>query len=142
MSKQNWRNQRRKRQPRCRGQSLVEFALVILPLVLLLVGVVSMSFTMYTAIVVNQAAQRGVDVAAQIAGDGEMVQQTISSSLHTFFVFGDFGYTVTPAQANFNEEITVAVTYLPPLRVLFWEFQLPEVAATRTCELDRSWINP
>lgn len=133
---------RRLRQSHRKGQSLVEFALVITPLVLLVVGLVSVSFTMYTAIVVNQAAQRGADTAAQIAGDGETVRIVIGDALHTFFVFGDFSYTVTPAEANFNQEITVAVTYLPPLKVLFWEFQLPPVSATRTCELDRSWVNP
>lgn len=61
------RTSRSTRRPRSRGQSLVEFALVIPVFFLLLAGVMDFGFMLYSRMTIINAAREGARVAAQTA---------------------------------------------------------------------------
>jgi len=131
-------NKRRAQRPP-RGQALVEFAAVIGVLIMLLYGITTTALALYNYSATATAAQAGAREAAIQGGNAPQVNQAIHDAFLGLMVTGAYTYSVTPAEAHVLDPITVRVTYLVPVRVVFWEFLLPEVTAVRNSEIDADW---
>ncbi|MEO8457789.1 MAG: TadE/TadG family type IV pilus assembly protein [Chloroflexota bacterium] len=99
----------RKNEKRELGQALVEFALII-PLFLLLVfAIVDFGMGFYSWITVTNAAREGARVGA-VGADSATIQQRVrdtAGSLNN----SNLTITVTNAQGNSGEEVSVGVVY-------------------------------
>ncbi|SEB79890.1 TadE/TadG family type IV pilus assembly protein [Paenibacillus sp. GP183] len=87
-----------------RGQSVVEFALILPIFLLLLVGMLEFGRILYWQTIVNEAAREAARVVA-LTGDRTQAAPAIVN-------FGTFpAPTVTPSRLVFRQPITVTVTY-------------------------------
>jgi len=108
-----------------RGQSLVEFALVIPILVALMVGIFQFSLALMAKNVMTSAAREGARVSAA-GGDGEAeAYRVLNSAVIPAMV------TVTPAAFEHGPVIAV-VTYEFPLSVPFYRTGTISLNATAT----------
>ena len=89
-----------------RGQSIVEFALVVPLLLLLLVGIIEFGRLWMTMNVLTGAAREGVRVAAVTAPDEDRVINTVQNYLISANLSGS---TITVSGPNSFSEVTVTV---------------------------------
>lgn len=89
-----------------RGQSIVEFALVVPLLLLLLVGIIEFGRLWMTMNVLTGAAREGVRIAAVTAPDEDRVINTVQNYLISANLSGS---TITVSGPNASSEVTVTV---------------------------------
>jgi len=91
-----------------RGQSLVEFALVVPLLILMLMGIMECGRIFNEALVVTAAAREGARAAAVGASDATVIAAAsqAAASVNT----GKLLVTVTPSIRVGGQEVTVTVT--------------------------------
>lgn len=129
----------RKRSRAVRGQTLIEFALVIGIIAILAIGIAEGYFVFRAYTSASDAAEVGAETAAIFGGDVPEIQTAIESSLRGDFVTLPFTYTVTPAQARVGDPIVVRVRLTEPLRFIFGSIQLKAAQALRYSERDFGW---
>ena len=95
-----------------KGQSLVEFALVLPILVLILFSMIEFGRLWETMNVLTSAAREGVRAAATTAPDANQVQIAAQNILTAANVNGANVVVVGP-DANLNVTVTVQVNYVP-----------------------------
>jgi Flp pilus assembly protein TadG len=95
-----------------RGQSLVEFALVLPLLILILMGIIELGRLWETANILTSAAREGARVAAVTSPNARMVQTAAQNVLTAGNIAGA---TVSISGPNSAREVTVTVqmTYVP-----------------------------
>jgi Flp pilus assembly protein TadG len=91
-----------------RGQSLVEFALVLPIFIIMLFGIIEFGRLWETVNVVTSAAREGARVAAVTLPDPAQVNSAAQNVLQAGNIAGA---TVTVAGPNANSEVTVTVTF-------------------------------
>ncbi len=96
-----------------RGQSLVEFALVVPVFVTILFGIIEFSRMFETMNVVTSAAREGARVAAVTAPDGSQVQSAAQSVLNAGGVGGNATITVGGPGSGNMVTVTVSINYTP-----------------------------
>jgi len=111
-----------RRNRRRRGIAAVEFALVAIPLFLLLIGLIDYGFLFLAAQQVTQAARSGVRAAIVADATNESVQNAITASLAAAGIT-TFTYTPTPSDvsavapgAPIEIELTVPTSQLDLIR--------------------------
>jgi len=120
-----------------RGAAAVEFALVIIPLILLVFGTVEFGVLMYNQQVITNASREGAraGIVAQTprvtSGEISTVVNTYTTShLITFGAANTPVTTVNAAGAGFGDDLTVNVTYQYSFLVI--PNFVPGIAALRT----------
>lgn len=127
-----------------RGQALLEFALVILPVMLLLLGIVHGHFVFRAYTALGEAAEMGAETAAIFGRDGPEVTKAIEASLRGDMVDLDFDYRVTiigadPSCAHVGDLMVIEVSYTEPLRFVFLDITPKPQRALRFAERDCEW---
>lgn len=129
-----------------RGQALLEFALVIVPAVLLFLGIVHGYFVFRAYTALGEAAEVGAETAAVFGRNCEQVGQAIAASLRGNMVRLPFTYTVAigndwpPREcAQVGDPIVVTVAYTDPLRFVFFDITPAPQRALRFAERDCEW---
>jgi Flp pilus assembly protein TadG len=89
-----------------KGQSIVEFALVVPVLLLIVMGVIEFGNLLMNVNVLTGAAREGVRVAAVTNPDVDQVTSTVSNYLTSANIHGA---TITTAGPNANNEVVVTV---------------------------------
>lgn len=124
------------------GQALVEFALIVVPLVLLVLGIVHGYFVFRAYTALGDAAEVGAETAAIFGGDCPQVAQAIEASLEGDFVRLPYTYTVVlpessePGCARVGDPVLVQIAYTEPLRFLFFDLKPKPQRALRFAERD------
>jgi Flp pilus assembly protein TadG len=95
-----------------KGQSLVEFALVLPILILLLFGMIEFGRLWETMNVMTSAAREGARVAATTTPDVNQVNNTVTNVLNAANI-NNPNITVTGPDANQNVIVTVQINYIP-----------------------------
>jgi Flp pilus assembly protein TadG len=94
------------------GQSLVEFTLVLLPLLLILFGIIELGVVMFDKITVIQDAREAVRLAAVNDASGKtLLADAPSGSSVTFTCATDPNSGNAAGQYNVGDMITAHVTY-------------------------------
>jgi Flp pilus assembly protein TadG len=96
-----------------RGQSVVEFALVVPLLLLIILGIVEFSRMFETLNVLTSAAREGARVAAVTAPDVGRAQTAARNVLTAGNVTETPSISVSGPNANSEITVTVRVTYTP-----------------------------
>ena len=91
-----------------KGQSMVEFALVLPILLLLLLGIMEFGFLFHEYLVVTHAAREGARDAALGATDAEVT--TVAKNAAADINKGQMTVTITPATRVRGNSVTVKVT--------------------------------
>ncbi len=123
------------------GQALVEFALVILPVMLLVLGIVHGYFVFRAYTALGEAAEVGAETAAVLGRDGPEVKKAIEMSLRGDMVGLSYTYQVHIAGGNSScahvgDPIVVEVSYTEPLRFVFLDITPKPQRALRFAERD------
>ena len=108
-----------------RGQSLIEFAVVIGVVVILAIGAIQSLYAFYLTRQVRAAAEEIADLAAVHGGDSDPVRQAIPGILRHHGLdqeLADVG--VEPTLAHYLDPITVTLTYEVSVR-FYGLFDLP-----------------
>lgn len=99
-----------------RGAVMVEFALVLLLLLLILFGTIEFGWVFFTKAVVTNASREGARLAVTPSADDGAVKERVQSYLGNFFLTGTLTIDVepsvsTPPIAASGEPVTVTVSY-------------------------------
>jgi Flp pilus assembly protein TadG len=97
---------RRERDDRCKGQAVVEFALIVTLLIIIVLGVFEFGRLWMTMNVLSGAAREGVRIAAVTDPDPALVMSAVENVLEAANITGA---TVTTQGPNSNNEVTVTV---------------------------------
>lgn len=131
-----------------RGQALVEFAFVVVAVVLIMLGIVHGYFVFRAYAALGDSAEVGAQTAAIFGGDVPQVGEAIDRSLRGDFVSLPYTYTVIlpdaqpgdlPGQAHVGDRIIVRVAYTAPLRFVFFDVTPKPQQALRFAERDYGW---
>jgi Flp pilus assembly protein TadG len=96
-----------------KGQSVVEFALVVPILILLLFGIIEFGRIYETINVITSAAREGARVAAVTAPNGSAVNSAVNAVLQAGQVAGPATITIAGPNAASQITVTVQVQYVP-----------------------------
>ena len=129
------------------GQALVEFALVAVPVVLLMLGIIHGYFVFRAYAALGEAAEVGAETAAVFGEDCRQVAEAIEASLRGDMVSLSYTYNVHIYDANGEEvscarvgdRIVVEVAYTEPLHFVFFDITPPPQRALRFAERDCGW---
>lgn len=130
-----------------RGQALVEFALVAVPAVLLMLGIIHGYFVFRAYAALGEAAEVGAETAAVFGVDCRQVAEAIEASLRGDMVPLSYEYKVNIYSASgaetfcaqVGDRIVVEVAYTEPLRFVFFDITPPPQRALRFAERDCGW---
>lgn len=131
-----------------KGQALVEFAMVVIPFILLLMGIVHGYFVFRAYTALGDAAEVGAETAAIFGGEVPEVGEAIQSSLDGDWVRMPYVYQVIlpdaqpgdpPGQAHVGDRIIVQVEYTAALRFVFFDVTPRPQQALRFAERDYGW---
>lgn len=97
-----------------KGQSMVEFALVLPIMLLLLLGIMEFGFIFHEYLVVTHAAREGARDASLGATDAEVRTLVLTAAAN--INRGQMLITISPASRVRGASVTVNVTNLVPIR--------------------------
>ncbi len=92
-----------------KGQSLVEFALLIPLLILILMAIIEFGFIFNAYITISNASREGARLGSLGGTDAAVTERVADTTDH--LNQGDMTVTVTPATRNRGDMITVEVNY-------------------------------
>ena len=96
-----WKNEK--------GQSLVEFALLVPILILILMAVIEFGFMFNTYITINNASREGARLGSLGASDGEVALRVLEASPN--LPAENFTISITPGNRNRGDMIRVSIQY-------------------------------
>ena len=103
-----------------KGQSLVEFAIMLPLFVLLLVATIQFGLVLANYVALNHAAVVGARTAS-VGGDGVAAAQKAAGT----FIKNTSGLTVTPADTTVGGDAAEQITVQYNLKLIFTGFVLP-----------------
>lgn len=121
---------------RARGQSLIEFALVLAVAVVLAVGAIQSLYSFYLARQVRAAAEEIANVASAHGGDGDEVRAAVGDILAAHRLDPALAEVeIVPAAAPYLEPIAVTLTYRVTVRFYgLFDLSIPPQQVVRLSE--------
>lgn len=121
---------------RARGQSLIEFALVLAVAVVLAVGAIQSLYSFYLARQVRAAAEEIANVASAHGGDGDEVRAAVGDILAAHRLDPALAEVeIVPADAPYLEPIAVTLTYRVTVRFYgLFDLSIPPQQVVRLSE--------